>query len=194
MSIGRSVLGFDLSPHCIDFDNCLYCFAPDKSTSITKGVASSLEFSLQSFSIKEFTLNRCRFNHKEINKFCDWIKDQHSLNSIDMSHCEISDDDPVHILNSISGLTVLKFLKMIKYSIGTKGAITLSELLKNNSTIVLIHLQHNSVFNEGAIAISESLKVNSLITEVILRGNPVDPATKQSFSRISNNRIKWSFW
>ncbi|KAL0244937.1 hypothetical protein GEMRC1_009017 [Eukaryota sp. GEM-RC1] len=99
----------------------------------------------------------------------------------------------VYFLSPHKGSNLIT-INLQKTSVSDNDAKLFAEVLETNYTLSIILLQSNSIGNEGALALAEALKVNSTVTEINLRGNPVDNETKLLASKISNDRIKWTFW
>ncbi|KAL0248101.1 hypothetical protein GEMRC1_003338 [Eukaryota sp. GEM-RC1] len=87
-SIQKSIIDLNIAPHCVDLENGVFAFAPKWDlVSVTVEEILYLQTFLELHSIKELTLNRCRFSGKTIAALCDLIRSNHVLTSIDLSHC-----------------------------------------------------------------------------------------------------------
>ncbi|KAL0247962.1 hypothetical protein GEMRC1_003201 [Eukaryota sp. GEM-RC1] len=83
-SLQKSIIELNIAPHCIDLENGVFAFAPKyECVSLTVEEILYLQNFLELHSIKELSLNRCRFSAKTITALCDLIRDNHVLTSIE---------------------------------------------------------------------------------------------------------------
>ncbi|KAL0246692.1 hypothetical protein GEMRC1_007903 [Eukaryota sp. GEM-RC1] len=187
LSINKSVIDLVVSPHYLDIENGIFRFSPVLATKISARKISFLRSFLQRFSIRELTLNSCRFTEEAITILSDLLEVSSSLTSVDFSDCLLSDRDFVRIFRSIiSNSSQISRICCTTSLIGFDGATLLSDTLKVNSTLVHIDLSHNSIDNDGAIVLAQSLELNSTIDLIDLRHIPISGETIQ---RISNDRM-----
>ncbi|KAL0239536.1 hypothetical protein GEMRC1_009644 [Eukaryota sp. GEM-RC1] len=85
LSINKSVVDIDVSPHCIDVENGVFRFSPETFTQISVEELSSLYCLLKSCSFTELTLKKLHICDTGISILCDIIKTCHSLTSVDFS-------------------------------------------------------------------------------------------------------------
>ncbi len=55
--------------------------------------------------------------------------------------------------------------------LGNEGALVIAEMLKSNSTLLVINLKGNAIEDDGALAIAEVLKLNSTLQKIDLKYN-----------------------
>ncbi|KAL0251294.1 hypothetical protein GEMRC1_000507 [Eukaryota sp. GEM-RC1] len=150
LSINKSVINVDVSPHLIDVENGVFDFSPESSTQITVKQVSSLKSVLNSFSIKKLTLMRCLFSTDAITLLSDLIRSNTLLTSVDFSfigksnensfYCigdvissnQLSDDDFLQLISTIQANTRLKTINLSSNCIGLNGLLTVFELILSN--------------------------------------------------------------
>ncbi|KAL0239473.1 hypothetical protein GEMRC1_009581 [Eukaryota sp. GEM-RC1] len=166
-SIKQSVMGLDISPHCVDVEN----------------EVSSLQSVLNNSCVKKLTLKKCRFTNDTITILSDSIKINHSLTSLDISLCKLSDDNCKQIVVALQ-LTSSRLvtLSLASNSIGNEGVAALADSLKGNTSISELCLGGNCIGNEGAIALAEMMKENSSITTITLGSNSIGKAGVESLA------------
>lgn len=65
-------------------------------------------------------------------------------------------------------------------SISDKGASTLAEFLKKNSSIAYVDLGRNKISNKGAVSLAESLKFNKVLEQIHLFSKTIFKQTKNN--------------
>ncbi|KAL0241188.1 hypothetical protein GEMRC1_006423 [Eukaryota sp. GEM-RC1] len=151
LSINTSIIDLDIFPNFIDVDNGVLQFSPKKCFTITAEEISSLKYLLDTFTIKEFSINGCRLNDELFNNLCDFFFHNKSLTSIEFSSCDLSDQQILTLFQQF--------------------------VSNSNSQILTITLMNNSFSNQGLTDLLELLKGCSSIIENIeihLEGNPLD--------------------
>ncbi|KAL0249131.1 hypothetical protein GEMRC1_004364 [Eukaryota sp. GEM-RC1] len=110
LSLNKSVIDLDASPHLIDVDNGLFYFSQKNSTELTTEEISKLQSLLKNFNIKELSLRGCRFTDQTITDICDSIRLLNSSTSVEFRDCALSDHA---FMNIISAVEVDSYLKVI---------------------------------------------------------------------------------
>ena len=121
---------------------------------------------LQSSSLKELNMshnamvNNCAIMDVEV--------DNTTLQKLDISYCDISDDGVVVICNFLKNL---QEINMSHNKIAKKGSIKIAEVIKFNTQLQLLNISYCGIPDDGAIAISESYKSNKTLQELIISWN-----------------------
>ncbi|KAF9277656.1 hypothetical protein BGZ88_001037 [Linnemannia elongata] len=68
------------------------------------------------------------------------------------------------VIRGIMAYSTLTTLDLGSNSIGSDGAVALSEAIKINSTLTTLNLYNNVIRDKGVVALYEALKVNSTMT------------------------------
>ncbi|KAL0241023.1 hypothetical protein GEMRC1_006259 [Eukaryota sp. GEM-RC1] len=190
LSINKSVINLDISPHLVDVENDVLCFSPKRSTKISAVVVSSLETFLNKFNVQGLLLKKCRFDEDAMTALSVLLRNNNSLTSLVLSHCKLSDENFKQIVSALQlNSSRLDKLSLGGNCIGNEGAIALADTLKENLSIKTISLGSNSIGNEGAESISQALLMNTNVTLIKLFSNPIDSKTKEYVCRISNDRV-----
>ncbi|KAL0232673.1 hypothetical protein GEMRC1_011420 [Eukaryota sp. GEM-RC1] len=139
LSVDKSVIDLDISPHLIDVENGMFCFFPEQSTEITTEEVSFLKTLLKCYNIKRLTLQRCRFSFKAIQVLCDLIKINNTLTSVDFSCFELYNsisfyysEGAVHIskvINSFQSHSHLRTINLSHVTFGFNHLLTIYELI-----------------------------------------------------------------
>ncbi|KAL0239956.1 hypothetical protein GEMRC1_010064 [Eukaryota sp. GEM-RC1] len=195
LSINKSVMSVDISPHRIDIENDVFAFSPESSIRVTVDDLSPLQSLLNSSNIKELSLKRCKFSQSAFNVLCDLIRVNESLTSIDFSYIGVSDlkstrysdpDSPLisdhHLSKFISTLKSkfhLRKVNLSNSSIGFNNILIVFEMISTNTltpnvkicphslnvTIGCIRYL-NEINNDDLILLSKSLNSNLPIKRV----------------------------
>ncbi|KAL0240734.1 hypothetical protein GEMRC1_005970 [Eukaryota sp. GEM-RC1] len=132
---------FDVSPHLIDVQNGVFCYAPYTYNvkPLFPEELSSLNCFLECYNIKELTLKRCTFTEEFITALCDLIRVNQSLTSFDFSRCVLR-----HYRHWNSGIDNLKshelysnLINAIQYNSRLKK-ISLTEIITTIKTYLFI--------------------------------------------------------
>ncbi|KAL0251512.1 hypothetical protein GEMRC1_000725 [Eukaryota sp. GEM-RC1] len=162
LSISKSVISVDISPHCIDLDNSVFCYSPKTPTQVSAKDLSHLLSLLECVSIRELALVRCRFSDDAIMILSDIIE-INQLTSVDFSYCRLSDSNISTIFRRLGS--------------------------NHCSKLELVDLRNNYITDDGALKLSLALETNVTITEMNLSWNLFDPETKPFLNSNSNGRI-----
>ncbi|KAL0239846.1 hypothetical protein GEMRC1_009954 [Eukaryota sp. GEM-RC1] len=87
----KTTVRLDVCPHLIDLTNGLFCFK--RQTSITAEQLSSLQCCFDDVIIKQLTLKKCRFVDDAIICLCKLLEKNNSLTSLDLSECQLTDEN-----------------------------------------------------------------------------------------------------
>ncbi|KAL0239351.1 hypothetical protein GEMRC1_009459 [Eukaryota sp. GEM-RC1] len=107
-SLNKSVISFDCFPHCIDLDNGIVGFSPNKSIPVSVEEVSSLQNLLAVFNIKELSLKNWRFSNDAITKLSDLIRLSTSLTSVDFNCCNLSPEQVFTLIGAFKSNSCLK--------------------------------------------------------------------------------------
>ncbi|KAL0239654.1 hypothetical protein GEMRC1_009762 [Eukaryota sp. GEM-RC1] len=100
LSVNKSLMDVDISPHYIDIDNGVFCFSPERYIEITVDDVSSLQCFLKCFSIQELTLKRCSFSEDAIAPLSELIRNSDSVTSFDFSFIKTSKSSSLYYSDS----------------------------------------------------------------------------------------------
>ncbi|KAL0240078.1 hypothetical protein GEMRC1_010185 [Eukaryota sp. GEM-RC1] len=98
----------DISPYFIETKKCVFCYSPHERVRLTSEEVSLLQPFVECFSIKELTLNNCRFTDDVTIYMCDLIRVNNSLISIDFSGCQLSSENIILIIQALQFNSNLK--------------------------------------------------------------------------------------
>jgi hypothetical protein len=126
----------------------------DWNDSFTPPLYSSVVLSKQGSSMESIERNKHLIQHLEIQ---------------DSAYENLSSrSERYKVISNIMANSTLTTLDLRGNSIGSNGAVALSEALKINSTLTTLDLSYNSMGSNGAVALSEALKINSTLTTLNL--------------------------
>ncbi|KAL0250933.1 hypothetical protein GEMRC1_000147 [Eukaryota sp. GEM-RC1] len=101
LSTNKSVIVFDIPPYFVDIENGVFSFSAVGSSVITVDEVTSILSFLKGNRIQLLTLSKCRFSTQTITILCDLIRANPSLRSIDLSNCNLCDDDTLGIIDAL---------------------------------------------------------------------------------------------
>ncbi|KAL0241378.1 hypothetical protein GEMRC1_006613 [Eukaryota sp. GEM-RC1] len=164
LSINKSLVIIDISPHLIDITNGVFCYSPANSPQIAATQVSSLKCFLECFNIKQLTLRGSCFSSKAIPGLCDLIRVNNTLTSIDFRGCLLSENDFWSIIDALQ----LNFC--LSNVILENDFIGFSELLDVFTKILLNQQKQCEVDYSDLILLLETLKSDVSIKRVECRG------------------------
>ncbi|KAL0233297.1 hypothetical protein GEMRC1_012042 [Eukaryota sp. GEM-RC1] len=173
LSIDKSVISLDVSPHLIDIENGVFCFCPEKSTKITAEELSSLKSFLECFTIKELTLKGCRLSVEAFQDLCYSIKVNTSLTSVDFSYFDLYTSIPFHypeiavhlseLINSLKSYSHLKSINLSHKSIGFNHLMTIFEMISTGNLTPNVRVFPHSIdVSVGLIRYENEIKLEDL--------------------------------
>ena len=95
------------------------------------------------------------------------------LQSLNLDTRWIIQSDIVLLAEVLQLNSTLAVLHLNHNGIGDQGATVLAEALKVNSTLAVLHLDDNGIGHQGATGLAEALKVNSTLTVLHLDDNGI---------------------
>eukprot|EP00667_Euglena_gracilis_P029289 EG_transcript_38535 len=108
------------------------------------------------------------------------LKDNTSLQSIDLSGNDIGDDGTAFLADALKGNTTLKEINLDQNVIGPEGAVHLNALLKGNTTLHSISLADNVLGSTGAAHVAAALRTNATLQRLEVGGqDDIDDETLQ---------------
>ncbi|KAL0240144.1 hypothetical protein GEMRC1_010251 [Eukaryota sp. GEM-RC1] len=183
LSINKSVIDVDISPHIIDVENAVFCFLPESLTQITSQEVTSLGAFLEGFTIKELTLQQCCFAVDVIPILCDLIRGNRSLNSVDFSYIQCSGEDFYFpcaekpnqnfskLINAIRSNSNLKMINFSNDDIGFDKLLLIFEQFSTHHIPPIIKVAPHSIdFSTGTIFYDQhvnDIDLTSLVTALI---------------------------
>ncbi|KAL0248209.1 hypothetical protein GEMRC1_003445 [Eukaryota sp. GEM-RC1] len=132
LSINKSLLDLDISPHLIDVENCVFCFSPERFTEITTEEVSCLKSFLEIFSIHHLALQKCFISTESVTNLCNIIKVNNSLTFLDFSDCRLSDHCLLKLIDSLQFNSSLKWVNLRNTQLSFTGIFKILELLSNH--------------------------------------------------------------
>ncbi|KAL0229134.1 hypothetical protein GEMRC1_013754 [Eukaryota sp. GEM-RC1] len=189
---GELQVQLDVSPHVADVEEGMFCFCPVFYLPITVEQLLSLQNFPKSFTLRNFTLNRCQFSEESISALCDLIKCGSSLTSIDFSLCSLSDCYFMKILSSLQHNSYVNGLHLTleSNSIGNTGVLALAKALRLGLPLTKLNLSNNMVGTEGVMALVEALNHNSTVETIDLQHSSIEVDIQEYAQKVSNGRIK----
>ncbi|KAL0251737.1 hypothetical protein GEMRC1_000949 [Eukaryota sp. GEM-RC1] len=173
---GKLASNVDVSHNCIDTTKSVFSFIPFGRIHISLEEISSLPGFLNSFNVKELTLRRCWFAFEAFTAFCDSIRVNNSLTSVDFSDNQICQDksrgryDTLHDENFLKMIDALQCKPNIKQvilngsSVGFKGPCTVFELVSANQLTPNIEISpHSFDFATGSISYANPIDNSDLL-------------------------------
>ncbi|KAL0239630.1 hypothetical protein GEMRC1_009738 [Eukaryota sp. GEM-RC1] len=141
-SIKKSLIDLDVYPHIIDVDNGVFCFpTPQYSTKIHPREIASLN----RFCIKEFTLKKYTFTEACFIAFCNLIKVNQLLTFIDLSDCNLSNENVSKLINALQSNFRLKTIILNNNSIEFQCLLTMMEMISTKQLPANIQVVPHSI-------------------------------------------------
>jgi len=120
---------------------------------------------------------------EDIATICTTLKWCSSLQYLNLSGCNVTDEQLLPITYSIRGLPLLESLDLDENRISNVGCQTISELLYDpNSNLKDMALRSNNIDNEGATYFAFGLANNTKFKELYLFNNQLDISIEDAFS------------
>ncbi|KAG8344179.1 putative leucine-rich repeat protein (LRRP) [Trypanosoma vivax] len=94
----------------------------------------------------------------------------HTVTSLDLSMCDLQENEAVVFFSCLRRNTCLKHLCMNGNCIGDKGAVAAAQCVGNLETL---HMSCNGICDNGAVALASSLRQSEKIKTLNLRGNRI---------------------
>ncbi|KAL0239393.1 hypothetical protein GEMRC1_009501 [Eukaryota sp. GEM-RC1] len=174
---------FDCFPHCIDLDNGVVGFSPNKSIPVTVEEVSALQNFLDVFTIKELSLNNWRFSDDAITKLCDLIRLSTSLTSVDSSCCNLSPEQVFTLISAFKFNSCLKTVDISNCGTNLNNLLEIFQLsltkevlpvIKCSPHVIDISLGYiryeHHVTSDDLVSLLNALKSNVPIKRVECRG------------------------
>ena len=121
-------------------------------------------------------------NHRRENLFCEFLKVNTCLTTLNLSHCRIDEAGVKSLSEALKVNTSLTTLDLSYNPIGVANAESLFEAFKVNTCLTTLDLSNNQIRVAGADSLSESLKVNTCLTTLDLSYNLIGVASAESLS------------
>ncbi|KAL0239868.1 hypothetical protein GEMRC1_009976 [Eukaryota sp. GEM-RC1] len=131
LSINKSVIDLDVSPHCLDIENGIFCFFPRDFTYISAQELSYLHYWFKSCSFKKLIFKQCKLSVSGTSVLCDIIRNCHSLTSVGFISCGMSSTGRLQIINALQSNSCLK---MVNLSHNDINMITILAIFNHFST------------------------------------------------------------
>ena len=96
-----------------------------------------------------------------------------ALQKLDLSNSNLSDDGAVTISDGLKYNNTLMELNISQNSITNKGTMNITEAIQVNTTLQKLDISNNILSDDGAAAISDGLKYNILLQELDMSQNKI---------------------
>ena len=153
-------------------------------------VCDLLPVLLQNEKVKDLTIQDTQLTQDCISSLCNLLANNKSLINLDLINCSIDDKavaDITNVLqthnNTLRGLTFFN-----NPLISSVSAQSLSELIINNSTLIVLEVRHTSISSDGILLILQSLLINKNI-KLYLDMKHKDTCTEYHEYNIIKNRV-----
>ncbi|KAL0240004.1 hypothetical protein GEMRC1_010112 [Eukaryota sp. GEM-RC1] len=163
LSINYSALAVDISPHIIDVDNAIFCFAPETSSAVTTTEVSSLQSLFDRLNIKVLSLKGCCFSDQVLPVLCDSIKYNNSLTSIDFSNCQFSADIVLRTIVSLDPSSCLTNVNLSYLVLELKSILTIFQLVLSGKLLPNIQISPHLIdFSLGTVRYEDMLNASDV--------------------------------
>ncbi|KAL0239581.1 hypothetical protein GEMRC1_009689 [Eukaryota sp. GEM-RC1] len=165
LSINKSVIDLDVSPHCLDIENGVFRFSPQTFTQISAPELSSLHCLLKSYSFKELTFEKCQISDNVISVLCDVIRTCHSLTSVGLSHCRLSSTTVLEIIEATQSNSSLIMVNLSHNDIGFNTLLAIfKQFSTHQSPLIIELLPHFIDFSRGIVRYAKKVKNTDLVS------------------------------
>ena len=126
-------------------------------------------------SLKILDIKGSKFTLQSMQAFAYMLEQNQSLIKVNISNCNIDSDGTCYLARALLSNTTLTLtvLEMRMNSAGSKGAVAIAEILKDNTTLKVLDMCRNAVGRMGALAMAEMLKHNTTLTVLDMSWNYV---------------------
>jgi Ran GTPase-activating protein (RanGAP) involved in mRNA processing and transport len=122
-----------------------------------------------------------------IESLANLLKHNSLITRLSLSDFAIPPEEANHIAKVINSMSIEE-ITLSCNSLGDEGAKCISEIIRRNSTLLVIRISNNWIRDEGAKWISEAIKENSTLLEIDLLENRIgDDGAKWIFEAIEKN-------
>jgi len=150
-------------------------------------IVKALAISINACStITDLTLWNCGLTTEFIQEFINIITPESQIKSLTIDQNPLLNSDELYA-QFITRESPLKFLSLRSNNITNKGAIAISESLKNNKNLSLLNLWNNKIGKEGAEAIAEALKINQNLVGLSLSKNIIKDEGAKAIAKAFSN-------
>ena len=121
----------------------------------------------------------------------EWCKLNDSLQSLEISDNNITDNGLMRILDNLPGKLVRLIIKSCWLTYN--GAVNVAKLLVINKTLKYLDISENNIGDDGISAISDSLHVNTTLIQLVARGCQFQIKGAESIARMlqENKTLKY---
>jgi len=120
--------------------------------------------------------------HKGLVWLGDALHHNAALETVDLHHTKIGDEDAISFAQGLRNNHNLRVLAMHNNRIGDAGAAALGAALANNSALNFLSMSSNAIGDEGAVALAEGLKKNRGLRRLDLYVNKVGDKGAQALA------------
>ena len=153
-------------------------------------VCDLLPVLLQHEKVKHLTIQDTQLTQDCISSLCNLLANNKSLLYLSLIKCSIDDKAVADITNVLQthNNTLLGLYFGNNPLISLVSALSLSELIINNSTLAVLQISHTSISSDGILLILQSLLINKNI-KLILDMKHKDTCTEYHEYNIIKNRV-----
>ncbi len=124
-----------------------------------------------------------RFKDEDIKILSEALKTNTSLQSLELSMNDITDDGALHLANALKTHKTLKVLNLSDNKITDIGAQHLANALEVNISLQTLNMSHNLIGNQGARYIAKALESNKTLQELNIKRNSIGDDGTQYFAK-----------
>ena len=125
---------------------------------------------LEACTLQEFEISKCKISNEVIKQIMKAIQTNTTLQTLDISYIDLTDDGISECLKINNALKVLNISGNV---VSERGAKIVAKFIQENTTLLSMYFCDNKISDSGAVVISESLKLNTILKEFSLSVNKI---------------------
>ena len=139
----------------------------------------------------QLNISEIKMTEVSTSALSEWCKLNDSLQSLEISYNNITDNGLMRILDNLPGKLVRLIVK--KCWVTYNGAVSIAKLLVINKTLKYLDISKNYFKDDGISAISDSLHVNTTLIQLVARGCMFNSKGAESIARMlqANKTLKY---
>ena len=150
-----------------------------------------LFLSLKFKHLIQLNIRKIKMTEVGTSALSEWCKLNDSLQSLEISHNNITDNGLMRILDNLPGKLVRLIVNdcWLTYS----GAVNIAKLLVINKTLKYLDISENNIGDDGISAISDSLHVNTTLIQLVAHSCQFQSKGAESVARMlqANKTLKY---
>lgn len=129
-------------------------------------------------NLRRLALPRCEMTDEHVHGLCFGLQQSVGLRELDLTGNQVESGGAKVLSGLLSSTTLaMTCLKLNNNRIGIEGATAIAFALKENQSLLELHLKDNLIDNlidnQGGVAIGEALAINKTLTYLDLKGNGI---------------------